>query len=60
MEPFNGSCQMPEQKPGRGVITVGLKRSRHDLSSAADCEEANNTDNNSLPAQGIELLPLIL
>ncbi|XP_021714078.1 MORC family CW-type zinc finger protein 3-like isoform X2 [Chenopodium quinoa] len=39
MEPFNGKCEMPEEKPGRGVITVGLKRSSgHDPSKTADCQ----------------------
>lgn len=27
MEPFNGSCEIPEQKVQRGVITVSMKRS---------------------------------
>lgn len=27
MEPFNGLCEIPEQKVARGVITVSAKRS---------------------------------
>lgn len=55
MEPFNGRCEMLEQKPGRGVITVGLKRSAHDPSRAADCKEGVHTDNDSAESEGIYL-----
>ncbi|XP_057251571.1 uncharacterized protein LOC104895755 isoform X2 [Beta vulgaris subsp. vulgaris] len=51
MEPFNGRCEMLEQKPGRGVITVGLKRSAHDPSRAADCKEGVHTDNDSAESE---------
>ncbi|CAK9150210.1 unnamed protein product, partial [Ilex paraguariensis] len=30
MKPFSGKCEMPEQKVGRGVITVSAKRSQCD------------------------------
>lgn len=32
MEPFNGLCEIPEQKVARGVITVSAKRSGCDPS----------------------------
>lgn len=31
MEPFKGSCETPEQKVDRGVITVSAKRSGYDF-----------------------------
>ncbi|KAL2905949.1 MORC family CW-type zinc finger protein 3 [Bienertia sinuspersici] len=34
MEPFSGRCEAPEEETGRDVITVGLKRSYDDPSTA--------------------------
>lgn len=31
MKPFNGKCEMPEQKVERGVFTICAKRSGYDL-----------------------------
>ncbi|CAK7357582.1 unnamed protein product [Dovyalis caffra] len=31
MDPFHGSCEIPEQKPDCGVITVSAKRTRQDI-----------------------------
>ncbi|KAK9713398.1 hypothetical protein RND81_06G024900 [Saponaria officinalis] len=41
MEPFNGKCEMPEQKPGRGIVTVGIKRSGYSFGAASDDKESN-------------------
>lgn len=71
MEPFNGRCEMPEQKPGRGVITVGLKRSSgNDTTIATDCEGAKidrdspiakgkGQDDSAQPAEDNEEIPII-
>ncbi|KAJ8427565.1 hypothetical protein Cgig2_006636 [Carnegiea gigantea] len=49
MEPFNGGCEMPEQKVGRGVITIGTKRLGHSIGAAGG--KSAQIDNNA--AQGI-------
>ena len=49
MEPFNGRCEMPEQKVGRGVITIGTKRLGHSIGAAGG--KSVQIDNNG--AQGI-------
>lgn len=36
MDPFNGSCEMQEQKVDRGVITVSAKRTRQDIKDVED------------------------
>uniref|UniRef100_A0A803NCP2 CW-type domain-containing protein n=1 Tax=Chenopodium quinoa TaxID=63459 RepID=A0A803NCP2_CHEQI len=71
MDPFNGRCEMPEQKPGHGVITVELKRSSgHDPSKIADSEglqigraspiaEAKGEDKSTQPAEGDEKTPTV-
>ncbi|KAL9241504.1 hypothetical protein vseg_015611 [Gypsophila vaccaria] len=41
MEPFRGKCEMPEQKPDRGVVTVGIKRSGYSFGVASDDKESN-------------------
>jgi len=48
MEPFNGRCEMPEQKVGHGVITIGTKRLGHSSGAGGGKE---GVDNNG--AQGI-------
>lgn len=36
MGPFNGSCEIPEQKVDRGVITVSAKQTRQDIKDVDD------------------------
>lgn len=36
MGPFNGSCEIPEQKVDRGVITVSAKQNRQDIKDVDD------------------------
>uniref|UniRef100_A0A7C8ZT43 Uncharacterized protein n=1 Tax=Opuntia streptacantha TaxID=393608 RepID=A0A7C8ZT43_OPUST len=42
MEPFNGRCEMPEQKVGRGVITIGTKRLGHSSGAGGGKEGVDN------------------
>ncbi|KAB5534861.1 hypothetical protein DKX38_017947 [Salix brachista] len=46
MDPFNGSCEMQEQKVDRGVITVSAKRTRQDIKDVED-DAMINSDANS-------------
>lgn len=43
---------MPEEQPGQGVITVGLKRSCPDPSLASNSEQSHQIDNDSPLPEG--------
>ncbi|KAL9268954.1 MORC family CW-type zinc finger protein 4-like protein [Drosera capensis] len=52
MEPFNGRCDIPEQKVGDGVITISAKRGRCDSSQAPmkNAEETHGKNGSPKPA----------
>ncbi|CAK9141232.1 unnamed protein product [Ilex paraguariensis] len=70
MKPFSGKCEMPEQKVGRGVITVSAKRSQCDpmenpsklieglLENANSTSEDSNGDASSQTVEDDVLPPL--